>query len=517
MKPQRLRFGTAGIRGPVREGVDAMNVDTVARVTAALAHWLVDHGHTGASVVVGRDARHGSAQFFDTTVAVLQRRGFDVIALPGVVPTPVLAFTTRALSAAAGVMITASHNPPADNGYKVYLGGGVIDAGAQIVPPVDAEIEAWIDRIDSLPTDLTRATTTDERADTAVDAYLARLSARFGHRPSQLRIALTPMHGVGGEVAVRALRAAGFTDIHTVTEQFDPDPDFPTVSFPNPEEPGAADLLLALADRVDADLAIALDPDADRCAIGTRIDGAWRMLTGDETGALLGAAALAGGNRSENHSAATPLVATTIVSGSILGAIATAAGAQYRRTLTGFKWLVRAGDDLVYAYEEAIGHCVDPTAVRDKDGISAAVACARIADDRSRVGEQLCDALDALFVAHGVHRTAQLSVRTHDVGEVTGLMSRLREAPPASLAGFEATLTDHARRDDELATDAVEFTGSNEHMAVRIIVRPSGTEPKVKFYLEVACHPSADLATATATADAAMTELRSAAAALTQP
>ncbi len=502
----RLRFGTAGLRGPVGPGADHMNVEVVGRTTAALAQWLIDHGHQGATVVVGRDARHGSAEFFTTTVAEFGSAGFDVVALDSPAPTPVLAFTTRELGAAAGVMITASHNPPADNGYKVYL-----DGGAQLIPPADAEIGALRDAGAIAPRNPAQTTAPhpDPRAVAAPDRYLARIASRLGTRHSSLRIALTPMHGVGGDLALRALAGAGFTDVAVVDEQFAPDPDFPTVAFPNPEEPGAADLLLALAHRRDADIAIALDPDADRCAVGAVVDGRWRMLTGDETGSLLGSAVLAEADP-RVESTAEPLVASTIVSGSMLAAIAAAAGARHVRTLTGFKWLVRAGDGLRYAYEEAIGHCVDPDAVRDKDGISAAVALAILAHDRSAAGGGLGDALDDLFVRHGVHRTGQVAIRAERLSDIADTMARLRTTPPTELAGVTVDMADHSTRSDALRTDAVVFTGSAPGARIRLIARPSGTEPKLKFYLEVALAPSdrGDLRAAKDRADALLDRLR---------
>ncbi|KQR97293.1 phosphomannomutase [Williamsia sp. Leaf354] len=481
----RLHFGTAGLRGPVRGGPNGMNRLVVIHTTTALADWLIDAGHAGGSVVVGHDARHGSHPFAADAAGVLRDRGFDVIAFATPVPTPVVAFTTRRFGAVAGVMITASHNPPADNGYKVYLGGGPMDAGAQIIPPVDAEIEERIARmaVDALVVPATGAPVTDPRAVDAVEAYLSRLLERHGSRSSTLRVALTPMHGVGGDLTLRALAAAGVTDVVVVDEQFAPDPDFPTVAFPNPEEPGAADLLLDLAARSNADIAIALDPDADRCAVGAVVDGAWRMLTGDETGALLSTAALS--QHDSSTDAGAPLVATTIVSSTLLGRIADAAGALHTRTLTGFKWLVRAGEGLRYAYEEAIGHCVDPDAVRDKDGISAAVALAVLAHERNSAGQDLAAALDELFARHGVHRTGQVSVRTDTADDITAIMTRLRTRPPATLCGVGVARSDFATRTDHLRTDAVEFTGHSPGHDVRVIVRPSGTEPKVKFYLEV--------------------------------
>ncbi|NUS62869.1 MAG: phospho-sugar mutase, partial [Saccharothrix sp.] len=401
-----LTFGTAGLRGPVRAGPNGMNRAVVIRTTAGLAAWLKANGHVG-TVFVGRDARHGSEDFAAAAAGVLAGAGFTVRVLPGPLPTPVLAFLVKRHDAVAGVQITASHNPPADNGYKLYLRGG-----GQIVPPEDREIEAAIRGVaaavsvpssdDYLPV-----------SDAEVDEYLERVASLPRGTSRDLRVVLTPMHGVGGATAVEALRRAGFTDVRVVREQAVPDPEFPTVAFPNPEEPGAADRLLALAAAEEADLAIALDPDADRCALGVRDrDGSWRMLRGDETGVLLGSLVLS------TTDSADPLVATTIVSSSLLRSIAAAHGARYAETLTGFKWLVRAGEGLVFAYEEALGNCVDPAHVNDKDGISAAVVACDLAAGLKASGRTLPDALDQLAVDHGLHLTDQVSLRFTDLSRI---------------------------------------------------------------------------------------------------
>ncbi|MFI1915235.1 phospho-sugar mutase [Nocardia sp. NPDC020380] len=488
-----LRFGTAGLRGPLQDGPDGMNVDTVSRATAGLAAWLRDRCLGGGLVIVGRDARHGSAEFADATAEVFAAAGFSVLPLPRPLPTPLVAFAVRELNAVAGVQITASHNPATDNGYKVYL-----DGGSQLIPPADAEIERAIDavttpipRTDPAPTapdpsvlSLPEGTTVDEMGEEIVRRYLARVADlprliggendEDGVRRSDIRIVLTAMHGVGGESATAALRAAGFEDVLVVTEQFAPDPDFPTVAFPNPEEPGASDLLLALAEKVGADVAIALDPDADRCAVGVPGPDGWRMLRGDETGVLLGDFVL-------RTAPADSLVATTIVSSRLLSKLAAARGARYAETLTGFKWLARAGEGLVYAYEEAIGHCVDPAAVRDKDGISAAVAAADLVAQLKADGRTLLDVLDEYAVEFGVHAGAQVSLRLADANEAAAVVARLRETPPAEIAGEKVTCTDMAQLRGRMRTDALVFEGDS----LRLVVRPSGTEPKLKCYLEV--------------------------------
>ncbi len=325
-------------------------------------------------MIVGRDARHGSAEFCLAAAEVLAAEGFSVVVFPDPVPTPVLAFSVRHTRAAAGIQITASHNPPADNGYKVYLDGGI-----QIVSPTDRQIEAAI--ADAPFADEIRRAPVESGGVALVERYIER-AAQLRRSSGPVRVALTALHGVGGAVAVETLRRAGVDDVHTVAGQFGPDPDFPTVRFPNPEEPGAADALLALAAEVDADIAVALDPDADRCAVGIPTPTGWRMLSGDETGWLLGDFIL---SRTEPSELPTSVVASTVVSSRMLSSIAAHWGAHHVETLTGFKWLARAdadlpGTTLVYAYEEAIGHCVDPAAVRDKDGISAAVlACDLVA------------------------------------------------------------------------------------------------------------------------------------------
>jgi phosphomannomutase len=464
-----LTFGTAGLRGPLRAGPAGMNAAVVTRAAAGLGRWLADAGHAGGGVVIGFDARRRSDEFARVTAEVLAGAGFAVQVLPRPLPTPVLAFAVRHLGCAAGVMVTASHNPPDDNGYKVYLGDG-----AQLVPPADREIEAAIAAVGparEVPTSDDWLTLGDDvEADyvaavvRAVDPSTVPAIVRQG-----LTVAYTAMHGVGAETTRAVFAAAGLAPPVSVPEQEQPDPAFPTVTFPNPEESGAVDLLQALAARVDADVAIAEDPDADRCSVLS--DG--RQLTGDEVGGLLADWMLRRGTRGT--------YAASLVSGSLLHALAAAHGVRFAETPTGFKWIVRAGtpeQPLVFGYEEALGYAVAPGVVNDKDGISAALAVALLAAELRASGRSLTDRLDELAVQHGLFVTGQLSVRVEDLSRIGAMMARLRSSPPSRLLGREVTASDLL--DETPAVDAVRLLGDG----VRVIVRPSGTEPKLKAYLE---------------------------------
>ncbi|MFG2499752.1 phospho-sugar mutase [Streptomyces sp. NPDC048441] len=471
-----LQFGTAGLRGELGAGPMRMNRSVVIRAAAGLAAYLKSKGQTDGLVVVGYDARHKSADFARDTAAVMTGAGLKAAVLPHPLPTPVLAFAIRHLGAVAGVEVTASHNPPRDNGYKVYLGDG-----SQIVPPADAEIAAQIDAIVSLH-DLPRPETGWETlSDDVLNAYLARTDAVLTPgSPRTARTVYTAMHGVGKDTLLAAFDRAGFPAPVLVAEQAEPDPDFPTVAFPNPEEPGAMDLAFAKAREADPDLIIANDPDADRCAAAVKsgIDGIngtdWRMLRGDEVGALLAAHLVRSGARGT--------FAESIVSSSLLGRIADKAGLPYEETLTGFKWIARV-EGLRYGYEEALGYCVDPEGVRDKDGITAALLLTELASELKEEGRTLLDLLDDLAVDHGLHATDQLSVRVEDLSLIADAMRRLREQPPTALAGLPVTKAeDLTRGTDKLPpTDGLRYTLDG----ARVIVRPSGTEPKLKCYLEV--------------------------------
>ncbi|MDR2453566.1 MAG: phospho-sugar mutase [Bifidobacteriaceae bacterium] len=509
-----LEFGTAGLRGQLGPGPNRMNRAVVIRAAAGLMAYLADGivqaGAAGLApkVVVGYDARHRSQEFARDTAAVVVAAGGRALLWEQACPTPLLAFAVRRLRADAGVMVTASHNPAQDNGCKVYLGGRLASPpadGVQIVPPADREIAA---RIAAAPpaNQVPRAARGWERIGAEQEREYLR-QAVSGVAPAagaaDLRIVHTAMHGVGARLAVPALRAAGFEDIHQVDSQRAPDPDFPTVAFPNPEEPGAIDLANALAERIGADLVIAQDPDADRCAVAVYDPrapqgGGWRRLTGDELGALLGedlakywaeAPAAADGAR--------PAVACSVVSSRLLGRIARAHLLRFERTLTGFKWIART-PGLVFGYEEAIGYCVRPDMVRDKDGITAGLAVARLAARAKLAGRSLIDLLDDLARRHGLHATAQVALRFRDSAELAGVMRSLRRAAPKRVGATPVSrITDLAAGWEGLAAaDALIFSLAD---SARLIVRPSGTEPKVKCYLEVVepVPPQADFQTLT--------------------
>ncbi|MFC9693710.1 phospho-sugar mutase [Kribbella sp. NPDC056951] len=480
-----LEFGTAGLRGAVGAGPNRMNRVVVIRAAAGLAAYLKANGLTDGPVLIGYDARHKSDVFAQDTAAVVRGAGLDAVLLDRHTPTPVIAFGIRHLKAVAGVVVTASHNPPQDNGYKVYLGDG-----SQIVPPADAEIAAAIAAVgplESVPRGDDWQTTGDE----LLNAYLDRIAELVpADAPRDLNVAYTPLHGVGRTLVEDAVARAGFAAPSVVATQADPDPDFPTVSFPNPEEPGAIDAALELARAIGADIAVANDPDADRCAVavpdpgvgsatgaggGGAASGGWRMLRGDELGALLGELLLS--QRPDG------VAACSIVSSSLLGKIAKAYGVRYVETLTGFKWIGRV-PELVFGYEEALGYCVDPTAVKDKDGVSTLVRVLEMAARAKAEGRTLIDLLDDLAIKYGLHATDQLSVRVEDLSLIQTAMSNLRATPPTTLGAHTVVQTDDlAQGSAELPpTDGLRYTLSD---GARVVVRPSGTEPKLKCYLEV--------------------------------
>jgi phosphomannomutase len=464
-----LEFGTAGLRGALGAGPNRMNRVVVLRAAAGLASYLVEQGDAGGAVVIGYDARRNSDVFARDTAAVMTGAGMRALVLPRPLPTPVLAHAIRSLGCVAGVMVTASHNPPQDNGYKVYLGDG-----SQIVPPADAEIAAAIDAVGAL-TGVPLGDSGDVLGEDVVESYLDAVAAIVGDGPRELATVYTPLHGVGGESAAVALERAGFSAPEQVAAQAAPDPDFPTVAFPNPEEPGAMDLAMATADEVGADLVLANDPDADRCAVAVPGPHGWRMLSGDEVGALLGDFMLRSGVQG--------VYASSVVSSSLLGSIAAAHGQPHRVTLTGFKWIGRV-EGLVFGYEEALGYCVAPHLVRDKDGISALLKVAELAALLKSEGRTLTDRLDDIAREHGLHATDQLSLRVADAQQTTATMARLRDDPPQWLGDLAVEgIDDLSQGSDGLPpTDGIRFRLA-EH--ARVIVRPSGTEPKIKCYLQV--------------------------------
>ena len=464
-----LEFGTAGLRGALGAGPNRMNRVVVTRAAAGLAAYLLDTGHKGGSVVIGFDARHNSDVFARDTAEIMTGAGLKALVMPRTLPTPLLAFAIRELGCAAGVMVTASHNPPEDNGYKVYLGDG-----SQIVPPADSEIAARIAAVGPLA-DLPRGDAGRLVSEEIIDRYLDTVAGLAEDGPRDLSIVYTPLHGVGGTTVAQVLETAGFDAPHVVEAQEHPDPDFPTVSFPNPEEPGAMDLAMALAAEQRADLVVANDPDADRCAVAVPDAHGWRMLRGDEVGALLAHHLLARGR--------TGTFANSIVSSSLLGKMAAAAGQPHEETLTGFKWIGRV-EGLAFGYEEALGYCCDPEHVRDKDGVSALLLVCELAAEAKAAGRGLPDILDDIARTHGLHATDQLSVRFDDLSHIAATMERLRATPPTVLGGLAVEkVEDLSEGSAQLPpTDGLRYTLTE---GARVIVRPSGTEPKVKCYLEV--------------------------------
>jgi len=507
----RLEFGTAGLRGAIAAGPNRMNRAVVRATTAALAQWLPAHqpGVAAAGVVIGCDARHRSTAFAAEAASVLAGAGIAVHLLPPQQPTPLLAFAVRHLAAAAGIMITASHNPPADNGYKLYTA-----EGAQIIPPADAEIEATIRGIGPLsqvPVAPPDSPLIIRYGDEVAAAYLTALTtvspAAGGGPATGLRFVYTPLHGVAAGLALRAFALAGYPAPYVVPAQAEPDPDFPTVAFPNPEEPGALDLALDAARETSADLVVASDPDGDRLALAVpdpAAPGGWRTLTGDQTGALLGSYLL--DRTADQPDPGARLVVSTVVSGTLLARITEAAGAQYVRTLTGFKWIVRGGAGhpgtrYLFGYEEALGYAVGDV-VRDKDGIGAALAALGLAAAARAAGGSLVTVYDALETAHGVHLTRQVTLPTAEPGPV---MAGLRAGPPAALGGQPVLAS------ADLSAGSAGLPPADllryELDGARVVIRPSGTEPKIKAYLEVTEPPGRPLAQARASAAARMIPL----------
>ena len=470
-----LQFGTAGLRGPIGPGPSCMNRAVVARTAAGIAAYMRKRGMT--KVVIGRDARYGSEDYTFETAEIMSGAGMDVYILPRPLPTPVLAFATAHMQCDIGIMVTASHNPPQDNGYKVYVGptaDGINYASSQIISPTDGFMAADIDAVTSLKA-LPRGKNWTVLGEEVITEYVKRTSA-LAPRPGDIKIVYTAMHGVGTETVQRVFNHAGFATLLLVDEQCTPNPDFPTVAFPNPEEPGAIDLALKKARDFGADLVIANDPDADRCAVAINDpQGGWRMLRGDELGIVFGEWIA--------RSRPTGTFGNSIVSSSALRKICAHYGITFEEVLTGFKWLAKI-ENLSFGYEEAIGYAVDSENVNDKDGISAAIFMAQIAMDLKRDGLTISDLLDEVWARHGFHGTEQISIRVSDMSAITRLLAGLRQNPPTEIAGRAVESID----DLAAPTNALPPTdGLRIWLAggIRVIVRPSGTEAKMKCYIEV--------------------------------
>ena len=470
-----LQFGTAGLRGPIGPGPSCMNRAVVARTAAGIATYMRERGMS--SVVIGRDARYGSEDFTFESAEIFSGAGMKVYILPRPLPTPVLAFATAHLKCDIGVMVTASHNPPEDNGYKVYIGptaDGIDYRASQIITPTDTLMAAEIAAVKSVRS-LPSARDWVILGEDELSEYVKHTSA-LAPRPTDIKVVYTAMHGVGTETIQRVFNHAGFATLILVDEQCTPDPDFPTVAFPNPEEPGAIDLALKKARDFGADLVIANDPDADRCAAAIPDEsGNWRMLRGDEIGIILG----------EWIARSKPkgTFGNSIVSSSALNKISKHYGINFQEVLTGFKWLAKI-EDLAFGYEEAIGYCIDSQTVNDKDGISAALFLAQIAADLKAEGLTLNDLLNQVWERHGFHGTEQISIRVTDMGSIAALLAGLRLNPPRELAGRTVkSIDDLATPKDGLPpTDGLRIWLDGE---IRIIIRPSGTEAKMKCYIEV--------------------------------
>ncbi|MCM3780230.1 phospho-sugar mutase [Microbacterium hydrocarbonoxydans] len=481
----RLAFGTAGLRGALGAGSNRMNRVLVAQAAAGFASYLRERAHGATpTVVIGYDGRRNSRVFATDSAELFAGAGLRAIILPRLLPTPVLAFAVRHLGADAGVMVTASHNPPNDNGYKVYLGGA--DQGSQIVSPADAEIAAHIQRIADAGdvTSLPRSTSYETAGEEVVEAYAAA-TASVAPAPSSasgLRWVYTAMHGVGWETVSRIVRAAGYPQPMVVGEQLEPDATFRTVSFPNPEEPGAMDLAFAKARRVQADFILANDPDADRLAVAipdADAENGWRRLTGNEVGLLLGARAARAA-----AGAAGASLACSLVSSPGLGAIAAHHGLDFHETLTGFKWISRA-PGIVFGFEEALGYLVNPETVRDKDGISAVVAILGLAAEARDRGTDIAGLLAELGDTYGHYASGQVSVRVEDLSVIGRVMTSLRADAPTGFGSLAIASADDLLRaaEGQPAGDVLRYRLSD---GSRIIVRPSGTEPKLKVYIDAA-------------------------------
>ena len=472
----RLTFGTAGLRGALGAGPNRMNRVLVSQAAYGFAQFLLQR-ETQPSVVIGYDGRVNSDVFARDSAEIFAGLGLRVILFDHVVPTPVTATSIRELGLSAGVMVTASHNPAADNGYKVYLGGD--DNGSQIVSPADTEIEALILRAAEIDvSEYPRSNDIEIASETLIDTFVDKTAALSTRPATPIRFVYTAMHGVGWEVANRCFVAAGLGDAVVVSQQIHPDGTFPTVAFPNPEEPGALDLAFETADRAGIEVIVANDPDADRLAIAIKENGTWRRLSGNEVGSLLGWRA------AERHKGSgTPAaLAASIVSTPALRAVAADYGIDYSDTLTGFKYVNRV-PNLIFGFEEALGYLVDPDKVRDKDGISAAVDFLSMAGELQERGLTIADHLGEFADRFGAFASTQISLRFDNLSDIPVVSSKFRQSPPDSLGGRRITAVDDFTHGFEnfAPNDLLRLTIEG---GSRVIVRPSGTEPKLKIYID---------------------------------
>ncbi len=468
-----LQFGTAGLRGPIGPGPSCMNRAVVSRTATGIAEFMKKNNLS--SVVIGRDARHGSDQFLQDSAEIFAGAGIKTYVLPRALPTPVLAFAINKLKVDAGIMVTASHNPATDNGYKVYLGGvveGVNYFGSQIIPPVDTEISNLIALANKNPK---RSEVFETIKESVIDDYISSVSA-LANTPNNLKVVYTPLHGVGAETFIEVFKRAKFASPILVSEQVKPDPNFPTTPFPNPEESGSMDMALEYARRNNADVVIANDPDADRCAIAiVNQKGIWQVLRGDEVGVLIGDYLI------KKSSSSNSAIANSLVSSSLLGKIANKKGLKFEETLTGFKWISKI-ENLLFGYEEALGYCVDQKNVNDKDGISAAVILVQIIQELKGNGLSIFDYLEKLGNEYGFHKTDQISIRVKNLQDIDELLNRVITAPPKLLINNALKSYENLGESKVKPTLGVRLNYEN---GIRVIIRPSGTEPKLKCYIEV--------------------------------
>jgi phosphomannomutase len=468
-----LQFGTAGLRGPIGPGPSCMNRAVVSRTASGILAFMKKNNLS--SVVIGRDARHGSEEFAKDSAEIFAGGGMKTYVLPRVLPTPVLAFALNKIKADVGIMVTASHNPANDNGYKVYLGGvfdGVNYRGSQIISPIDTQISDLIKKTEKQPARSEQYEIVDE---SVINQYVLEV-AKLATKPNNLKVVYTPLHGVGAETFIKVFEKSGFKTPIVVNEQVKPDPDFPTTAFPNPEEAGAIDMALAYAKANDADLVIANDPDADRCAVAINDPAhGWRMLRGDEVGVLLGHYLIS------KNSVMGLRIANSLVSSSLLGKIARKHGLEFKETLTGFKWISKV-ENLLFGYEEALGYCVDAANVNDKDGISAAIIIVSLVAELKEKGLSVSEYLEKIGQKYGFHATDQISLRFTDLNHIDQLLKKVIEQPPTVLSGHALVSKENLSQSKIMPTPGIRLKYENE---IRVIIRPSGTEPKLKCYIEV--------------------------------